>query len=154
MTESHEYELTVTREFVAQHFLTVPDPGPEGQVHSHVFTVELRFGGPELGEYGYLVDIDAVEAVLDDLEARYRDALLNDLPEFEGLNPSVEHFARLFGDRVATALADPNPDELVVRIWEDDFAWASHRRDLGATGVGNEGGVSDGDGAKDGTGAE
>ncbi|WP_435183759.1 6-pyruvoyl trahydropterin synthase family protein [Halobellus sp. EA9] len=129
-TDAPAYELTVTRDFVAQHFLTVPDPGPEGEVHSHHFTVEVRFSGPELGEYGYLVDIDAVEAILDDLEARYRDSLLNDLPEFEGLNPSVEHFARLFGDRVADALGDATPTGLSVRIWEDDVAWASHRRSL------------------------
>ncbi|SDY04794.1 6-pyruvoyl trahydropterin synthase family protein [Halobellus clavatus] len=124
------YHLAVQRDFVAQHFLTVPDPGPEGDVHSHHFTVAVRFSGPELGEYGYLVDIDAVDSILDDLEARYRDALLNDLPEFADLNPSVEHFARLFGDRVADALADPTPTGLTVRMWEDDVSWASHSRTL------------------------
>jgi 6-pyruvoyltetrahydropterin/6-carboxytetrahydropterin synthase len=124
------FELTVTREFVAQHFLTVPDPGPEGTPHSHRYRVEVRFGGPELNEYGYLVDIDAVDATLDRLEERYRDALLNDLPEFEGLNPSVEHFARLFGDRIAEGLSASTPTHLTVRIWEDDAAWASHRRRL------------------------
>ena len=124
------YELTVTREFIAQHFLTVPDPGPEGEVHSHHFTVELRFAGPELGEYGYLVDIDAVDDILDSLADRYRDTLLNDLPEFEGLNPSIEHFSRLFGDRVADALSNPTPTRLTVRIWEDDTSWASHTRRL------------------------
>jgi len=124
------YELTVTRDFIAQHYLTVPDPGPEGEINSHHFTVELRFAGPKLGAYGYLVDIDAVEAILDDLEDRYGDALLNDLPEFEGLNPSIEHFARLFGDRVAAALDDPTPTSLTVRIWEDDVSWASHSRVL------------------------
>ncbi|WP_049985972.1 6-pyruvoyl trahydropterin synthase family protein [Halobellus rufus] len=124
------YELTVTRDFIAQHFLTVPDPGPEGDVHSHHFTTEVRFTGDELGDYGYLVDIDAVEAVLDALEARYRDALLNDLPEFEDLNPSIEHFARLFGDRVEDRLSDPTPTGLTVRIWEDDVSWASHSRRL------------------------
>jgi 6-pyruvoyltetrahydropterin/6-carboxytetrahydropterin synthase len=124
------YELTVTRSFIAQHYLTVPDPGPEGEEHSHHFTVELRFSGPSLGEYGYLVDIDAVDAILDGLEDRYRDELLNDLPEFAGRNPSIEHFARLFGDRVAEALADPTPTGLTVRIWEDDVSWASHSRRL------------------------
>ena len=29
---------------------------------------------------------------------RYRDRTLNELPEFEGLNPSVENFARILGD--------------------------------------------------------
>ena len=132
MTDSHTYELTVTRDFVAQHFLTVPDPGPEGEVHSHHFTAELRFSGPELGAYGYLVNIDDVEAILDDLEARYRDALLNDLPEFSGLNPSVEHFARIVCDRVESALDDPTPEHLTVRLWEDDTSWASHARRLEA----------------------
>jgi 6-pyruvoyltetrahydropterin/6-carboxytetrahydropterin synthase len=131
MTDTHpNRRLTVRREFVAQHYLTVPDPGPEGEVHSHVFTAEVEFAGPELGEYGYLVDIDAVEAVLDDLEARYRDTLLNDLPEFGDANPSVERFAELFGDRVAAALDDPTPTRLTVRMWEDDIAWASHERAL------------------------
>lgn len=132
MTEdtNQTYELTVTRDFVAQHFLTVPDPGAEGEVHSHHFTAEVRFGGPTLGEYGYLVDIDLVNALLDDLEGRYRDALLNDLPEFEGRNPSVERFARLFGDRIEDTMEEPNPTVLVVRLWEDDSAWASHRRSL------------------------
>jgi 6-pyruvoyltetrahydropterin/6-carboxytetrahydropterin synthase len=124
------YKLTVTRKLVAQHFLTVPDPGPEGVPHSHRFQIEVRFGGPELNEYGYLVNIDAVNELLDRLEERYRDSLLNDLPEFEGLNPSVEHFSRLFGDRVQAGLSEPTPTRLTVRIWEDDTAWASHQRSL------------------------
>ncbi len=124
------YRLGVERSFVAQHYLTVPDPGPEGEVHSHVFTVELRFATPDLGEYGYVVDIDAVRAAMDRIEDRYRDALLNDLPEFEGLNPSVEHFARLIGDRVAADVDDPAPTRLTVRVHEDDEAWAEHARRL------------------------
>jgi 6-pyruvoyltetrahydropterin/6-carboxytetrahydropterin synthase len=142
MTDSHSSEpappettyphaLMVERSFVAQHYLTVPDPGPEGVPHSHQFTLELHFAGPNLGEYGYLVDIDRVKAVLDAVEDRYRDELLNDLPEFDGLNPSVERFARFVGDRVDDALDDPTPEQLTVRLWEDDEAWASHCRRLG-----------------------
>jgi len=124
------YRLSVSREFVAQHFLTVPDPGPEGEVHSHRFEVAVRFAGPSLNEYGYLVDIDAVHEALDALETRYRDALLNDLPEFEGLNPSVERFARRFGDRFVERVPTETPTGLTVRMWEDDDAWASHERSL------------------------
>jgi 6-pyruvoyltetrahydropterin/6-carboxytetrahydropterin synthase len=124
------YELSVSRDFVAQHYLTVPDPGPvEGDPHSHHYEVAVRFTGPELNEYGYLVDIDAVEAALDDLTERYRDELLNDLPAFEG-NPSVERFARVFADEVAADLDAPTPDRLTVRMWEDDVAWASYERSL------------------------
>lgn len=128
---AESYTLTVRREFVAQHYLTVPDPGPvEGEPHSHVFTAEVEFAGATLDEFGYLVDIDAVEERLDALEDRYRDTLLNDLPEFDGANPSVERFAKAFGDRLVEHLDDPNPTALTVRLWEDDLAWASHERRL------------------------
>ncbi|MFC7249453.1 6-pyruvoyl tetrahydropterin synthase family protein [Halomicroarcula sp. GCM10025324] len=123
------YELSVSRDFVAQHYLTVPDPGPEGEVHSHHYEAHVRFAGPDLNEYGYLVDIDDVEAVLDTLADRYRDELLNDLPAFDG-NPSVERFARIFADEVAERLDAPTPDRLTVRMWEDDVGWASYERSL------------------------
>lgn len=129
-TAPKTYRVAVERDLIAQHYLTVPDPGPEGTVHSHHFTVSLRLAGPELNEYGYLADIDAVTDALDGIEDRYADSLLNDLPEFEGLNPSVEHFARIVGDRVATRFADGPATTLTVRIWEDDDAWASHERRL------------------------
>lgn len=124
------FRLSVSRDFVAQHFLTVPDPGPEGEVHSHHFEVAVRFAGPDLNEYGYLVDIDAVDAALDRLESRYRDALLNDLPEFEDANPSVERFARVFGDRFVEHVPTDHPTRLTVKMWEDADAWASHERSL------------------------
>ena len=119
------YKLTVKEDFVAQHYLTVPDAGPENEWHSHHFAVEVQMEGEELNENGYLIDIVEVEAALDDLIDRYRDATLNDLPEFDGLNPSVEHFSRI----VCTALQERLPTDsltgLTVRVWEDDDAWAS-----------------------------
>ncbi|MCF2242100.1 6-carboxytetrahydropterin synthase [Halobacterium salinarum] len=122
--------LTVRREFIAQHYLTVPNPGPEGEVHSHRFTADVTFAGGELDEHGYLVDIDAVDAVLDDIEARYQDTLLNDHAEFGDANPSLERLAELIGDRIADGLGAAAPTRLTVRLWEDDLAWASHERAL------------------------
>ncbi|WP_435094237.1 6-pyruvoyl trahydropterin synthase family protein [Halorubrum sp. N11] len=120
------YATTVMTDFVAQHYLTVPDPGPEGVPHSHHFEVELTFRGPELNEYDYLVDIDDAEAALADLADRYRDELLNDFPEFEGRNPSVERFARVVFERVTDAVTDDTVAELGVTVWEDDAAAATY----------------------------
>lgn len=120
------YATTVLTDFVAQHYLTVPDPGPEGVPHSHHFEVELTFRGPSLNEYDYLVDIDDAEAALADLADRYRDSLLNDLPEFEGDNPSVERFARVIFDRVTEAVTDETVSELAVTVWEDETAAATY----------------------------
>jgi len=130
-TDNGRYELLVDRSFVAQHYLTVPDPDPpEGTVHSHRFTVEVLLAGDSLGEYNYLVNINDLVALLDDLEQRYRDAVLNDLPEFEGENPSVERFARVISDRVHDGLSTDRLDSLTVRVWEDDLARASYETDI------------------------
>ena len=120
------YAVTVVRSLIAQHFLTVPDPGPEGELHSHHFRLEVELVGEELNEYDYLVDIDEVEAALDTIEARYADETLNDLPEFEGYNPSVERFARVVHERFSDAVTTAGVDHLTVTIWEDDIANAAY----------------------------
>ncbi len=120
------YSTTVRTDFVAQHYLTVPNPGPEGEPHSHHFEIEMTFRGPELNRYDYLVDIDDADAALASLAERYRDVLLNDLPEFEGDNPSVERFARVVFERVTETVTDDTVTELAVTVWEDDTAAASY----------------------------
>lgn len=124
------YAVSVSRSLVAQHYLTVPDPGPEGSLHSHHFTVEATLRGPELGEYEYLVDIDDLTAAMDDLADYYHDRTLNDLPGFEGVNPSAERFARAFGDRLLERLEPDGVSELRVEIEEDDVARVAHERPL------------------------
>ena len=123
----------VKRPFVAQHFLTVPNCGPENELHSHSFLVEVLLEAKELGQYGYLVDIDDVKAGMDRLLGYFRDHTLNDLPEFKGLNPSIEHFSRIFCEKLAAEIATDHLDFLGVRLWEDDMAWASYRMAVGAS---------------------
>ncbi len=120
------YTLTVIRDFIAQHYLIGGDWGPENRPHSHHYRLELELQGRELDEHGYLVDIVAVEAALERLIARYRDHLLNDLPEFRGLNPSLEHFARILAQALAQEIQAPNLEALTVRLWEHETAWAAY----------------------------
>lgn len=122
------YAVAVSRSLIAQHALTVPDSGPEGEIHSHQYTIEATFRGPELDEYGYLVDIDDVNAAMDVLVEQYRDRTLNDLPSFEEENPSVERFARIVGDRLLERLNPDSATELRVSIDEDDVARVHHER--------------------------
>ena len=117
-------------EFIAQHFLIGGDWGPENERNSHHYVVELRLEGNELDEHGYLVDIVAVDAALAAAREAYADRLLNDLPEFAGLNPSLENFARLLTQRFATALAAPKLTAVAVRLWENDRASATYSQAL------------------------
>jgi 6-pyruvoyltetrahydropterin/6-carboxytetrahydropterin synthase len=120
------YTVAVKRAFVAQHFLIGGDWGSENHWHSHPYQVEVQLSGLTLDQHGYLVDIVDIEANLDALVSYFRDKTLNDLPEFAGLNPSIEHFARIFGQAIAARIQAPTLSRLTVKIWETDIAWASY----------------------------
>lgn len=120
------YTLAVRRTFIARHALVGGDWGRENFPNSHRFLLELQLGGTELDSHGFLVDILDVEKHLDGLIDRYRDQLLNDLPEFAGLNPSLEHFARILAQGIESRLVDPGVSTIRVVLWEDDSAWAAY----------------------------
>lgn len=126
------YTLAISKSFTAQHFLIGGDWGAENELHSHDYKVELRLLGPNLNEHGYLVDIVQFDALLEALVAHYQDNVLNNQAEFEGLNPSIEHFARILAQTIAGHLQAPNLSSIEALIWEDDIAWASFRKDLQA----------------------
>jgi 6-pyruvoyltetrahydropterin/6-carboxytetrahydropterin synthase len=124
------YTVAVQRNFIAQHFLTVGQGDPENENHAHHYVVEVQLEGSELDKHGYLVDICKIESVLDILVDHFRDKTLNKLQEFEGLNPSLEHFARIMGNTIADKISGQNLNSLTVKIWENDLAWAGYRKDL------------------------
>ena len=125
------YVLSVRRDFRAEHFLIGGDWGAENQPHTHPYRLEVELQGEALGAHGYLLDIVDLEAHLEAILARYADQRLNDLPEFAGLNPSLEHFARIVFEALASGTSAPNLQRIRVRLWENDVAWASYERAVG-----------------------
>ena len=121
------YTVAVKRQFIAQHYLIGGDWGAENSPHSHHYAVELQLHGAELDQHGYLVDIVDIEAALDSLAARYRDRCLNDLPEFAGLNPSLERFARILCQALDERIHAANITTLTLKLWENEIAWAAYR---------------------------
>ena len=121
------YTLAVRRDFVAQHALIGGDWGAENLPHSHHYVLELQMEGVELNRHGFLVDIVEVEKLLNGLVAGYRDHLLNDLPEFRDLNPSLENFCRILCTSLNKSIRAGNLISNKVVLWENESAWASHR---------------------------
>jgi len=121
------YTVAVKRDFVAQHFLIGGDWGPENSWHSHHYVVEVQLEGTTLDKHGYLVDIVDIEHNLEALVAHYKDKTLNELPEFADLNPSIEHFSRIFCLLLAKGIQAPNLNAITIKIWENDIAWASYK---------------------------
>jgi 6-pyruvoyltetrahydropterin/6-carboxytetrahydropterin synthase len=127
------YCVAVKRDFVAQHFLIGGDWGPENDWHSHHYQAEVTLQGPALDQHGYLVDIVDINTHLEALVTRYRDKTLNELPEFKDLNPSLEHFARIFCQSLSALIQAPNLSELLVKMWENETTWASYRLERSCT---------------------
>ena len=124
------YTVAVKRDFVAQHHLVGGDWGAENVKHSHHYAVEVQLEGDTLDQHGYLVDLVDIEKHLDDLVAHYRDKTLNDLPEFAGLNPSIEHFSRILCQTLASRINAATLKVVTVKLRENEIAWASYRMTL------------------------
>ncbi len=120
------YTLGVRRDFIARHFLIGGDWGAENFPNSHHYILELRLAGNDLDEHGYLVDIVDVEKHLDEVVNYYKEQMLNEKPEFAGLNPSIEHFARILCTALNERIKAKNISEVKVVLWENDSAWAAY----------------------------
>ena len=120
------YTLGVKREFIARHYLIGGDWGPENYPNSHHYILELQLEGGELDEHGYLVDIVDVQNHLDEIVRYYSEQMLNDKPEFAGLNPSIENFSRILATSLSDRIQAQNITALKVVLWENDSAWAAY----------------------------
>ena len=121
------YTLGVKREFIARHFLIGGDWGPENFPNSHHYVLELQLEGQELDRHGYLVDIVDVEKHLDEVVNYYKEQMLNDKPEFAGLNPSIEHFAQILCTTLDERIKAENISAIKVVLWENELAWTSYK---------------------------
>jgi 6-pyruvoyltetrahydropterin/6-carboxytetrahydropterin synthase len=120
------YTLGVKQDFIARHYLIGGDCGPENYPNSHHFVLELQLEGRELDQHGYLVDIVDVQNHLEEIVSYYRDQMLNDKPEFAGLNPSIENFSRILATSLSDRIQAQNITGLKVVLWENDSAWAAY----------------------------
>ena len=123
------YTVAVKKDLIAQHYLIGGDWGLENDPHSHHYVIEVWLEAVDLDQHGYLVDIVKIETELDSIIDYFGDSMLNDLFEFEGLNPSIEHFSRIVCEKLLVAITPPGSGRFTVKIWENESCWAAHGKD-------------------------
>ncbi len=123
------YCIAVKRDFIANHFLIGGDWGRENEPHAHHYVIEVQIKHDQLDQHGYLVDIVKIEAELDALVENYRDKLLNDFPEFNGINTSIEHFSRIIWEKLKKNIQPPEPGSFRIKLWENEDCWTSYQKD-------------------------
>jgi 6-pyruvoyltetrahydropterin/6-carboxytetrahydropterin synthase len=128
-TGASMYKLGLRRSFIARHYLIGGDWGEENHPNSHHYTLELVLQGKRLDLHGYLADLVEVERHLDEVVCYYKEQMLNEKPEFDGLNPSIEHFARILAETLSGRIQARNVSSLDVVLWENEYAWAAYHVD-------------------------
>ena len=122
------YNVTVCREFIAQHYLINGNFGSENNLNSHLFKIELSVSASKLNKHNYVIDIDYIKSFLDHLEIKYKDKCLNDFEEFEKQNPSLEWFCYVIYNEFLNHITPLTVDQLKVTIWEDNCCYASYSK--------------------------
>ncbi len=125
------YAIAIKRTFIARHRLAGTKHPQDSRAHSHQYRLEVILEGNRLNEHGFLVDIEDLDRLVEARVRHFQDTVLNDLPEFAALNPTLEHFARILWYSLSEHLSQlPQLTMLTVRIWKGATTWAVYRRRL------------------------
>jgi 6-pyruvoyltetrahydropterin/6-carboxytetrahydropterin synthase len=120
------YEVGATELVTAWHVM--PDmEGPEGELHSHDYRIDVIVSREELDDEGMVCDLDVLRAALAGATTQVRDRNL-EVIQPEGADAvTVEIFARWIYDQLAAALAGADGGGTVqVRVWETPEAFGGY----------------------------
>jgi 6-pyruvoyltetrahydropterin/6-carboxytetrahydropterin synthase len=121
------YQVATATEFRAFHIMPGA-PGPEGQLHTHNYRLEVIVERAELDHRGMVCDIDVLNAALADAAAVVRDVNVEVIqpPEAKDEAVTVEVFARWAHDTMAPAVRADGGQMLTVRVWESPLAYGAY----------------------------
>ena len=86
------FELTVERDFLATHAITIA--GVPEKPHEHRWRVSVVVGGDGLDADGLLCDFHEIQRAIDAVIDPFRDGDLNEITPFDRLNPTGENVAK------------------------------------------------------------
>lgn len=122
------FELVVNGAFEAAHRLDGYN-GKCSRLHGHSWTVEISVEGETLDEIGMVADFKTLKAalmkVLDAMDHQY----LNELPQFDGTNPTAENLAKYIYEQLEFDEVFQSGCELkYVKVWESPKSAVIYRK--------------------------
>ena len=119
------YELDITREFSAAHKLRGYD-GLCSNLHGHNWTVQVFIRAVKLDSIGIAADFTVIKRELTAILAQFDHKYLNELPEFQDVNPTSENIARIIYDKLSPVFQDPAVCLDRVRVCESPTSGATY----------------------------
>jgi 6-pyruvoyltetrahydropterin/6-carboxytetrahydropterin synthase len=115
------YEVTIIKSFSAAHLLAEIG-GKCEELHGHNFKVEVTIGAPTLNSEGIAIDFRLVKKWLKDILDQMDHQHLNELPFFQGKNPSSENIAHCIYTAIQPMAKKQNVKVQRVKVWESENA--------------------------------
>ena len=120
------YALTVRSSFSAAHRLPEYEGNCE-RIHGHNWQVEITVESEALDSRGMALDFRVMKSALNEILSRLDHKYLNEVPPFDGRNPSSENIAHHIFEEMEGKI--PSPVRLSrVTVWESEDAWAEYSR--------------------------
>lgn len=124
------YETGAIRSVRAFHVMPGAE-GPEGERHAHDYRVEVVVGCPQLDERAMGIDLDVLDAALQEALCAVEEADLDERIRPPGAEAvTVEIFARWIFDQLAEAARAAGGHTLAVRVWESPTAFGGYHAPL------------------------
>jgi 6-pyruvoyltetrahydropterin/6-carboxytetrahydropterin synthase len=120
------FEISVEYSFAAGHALR----GYKGKcenVHGHNYKVRVTVAGEQLNSTGLLMDFIDLRSALKTLAEPLDHRLMNEIPPFDGLNPSAENLAKYFSEGLEAQVRAHGLRVTSVTVWETDTTSATFR---------------------------
>lgn len=124
------YEVGLSKSFVAWHVMSGMS-GPEGELHSHDYTLDVVLSRPDLDEHGMVCDLDVVEAALDKVVAVVAGQNLEIIQPPDAGAVTIEVLARWAHGELASHIAVDA--ELSVRVWESPVAFGGYAASISSS---------------------
>lgn len=123
------YEVGLRQSFRAWHIM--PDmEGPEGELHSHDYRLEVVITRSELDDREMVCDLDVVDAALRATVGKVADKNLEVIQPPDAYAMTVEMLARWAHSNLAGELPNDPAQTLHVRVWESPVAFGGYSAPL------------------------
>lgn len=123
------YEVGTNEQVTAWHVMPGME-GPEGQLHSHDYRIDVVVTRAELDSEGMVCDLDLLRAALGAAADEVRDRNLEIIQPDGADAVTVEIFARWVHDQLRATLGG-TAGTLHVRVWETPEAFGGYTAVLG-----------------------
>ena len=104
-------------------------PGDCANLHGHNWTVRAALRACENRPMGLTYDFRKLKALMADVIQPLDHSVLNDLPFFEGKNPTAETIAEWIYHEISERIEDDSVSLTRVEVWESTYNCATYSED-------------------------